>query len=558
MLIALANGTPISRICAVKMHSYCIEIGCKCACGCNIGKSLSNMSARRSTDCTHDRHNSCYKQSGADCPCYCHEMPVLDNHTNKFSRSGNCRNGRHDSCFYFDCSCSHHAPQTIIFNVAKQPIVATIATIPNIWNSVLIEPDWATLFVDNPNVPWVSQTFANYCYYPAKAGVKTMRGKGHDTCPKQGKVFTCKCPCHKYFDALRNTSNVSTTVQSMNYTPASVKLNSIAKEVKRQIFLDVDIAFDFVGETVRDALFGSLINKYVIDYTTNSVAKIFIEKSLEQFKIAGEDYYELNTLYGIIKVTFLKDTDEPYWWSCDWFRYNLNKGIIPNSSKCNLLENNKILALSGDISKCDNPQVVLEQGVKYAQQYGWTFEQNSIDKLTLAIKKNQPLENTHELVIGFRAYNLQLNSFKRDQFCLTGNFGIHWKTESLTVDCVDFKQHISEIDADWRGRPGADSNGADGKHDCGIYVYKDPSECLYHYGKTESLNSAIALVYGWGVIAEFEKGYRVEKCKISRLWIWDKDKKLIDDYKLDQIVSGAKFTDFLYDPEVMQFAGRSG
>ena len=492
-LITLANGTPISRNCASKMHNQCVDVGCQCACGCNVGSPLSNMSARRSTPCARGNHINCNKQSGAACPCYCHEPPKMNIYSGTMSSSGNCRNGYHKTCIYTtDCGCYCHISNR---GGTNSPVSAPI------------------------NIPPVSAT----------------------TIPEPNAP--------NYF--------IASISSNMNYKTASAKLTPIATEIKKQMFLDVDIKFDFVGETVRDALFGSIVNKYVIDYATNPIAKIFIEKSLEQFKGVGNDYYKLITPFGDIKVSFLKDTDEPYWWSCDWYRFSLTSGITQATSKLAILESNKVLALSGDISKCNNPQEILEQGVKYAQQYGWTFEQDSIDKLANAIKKNQPLENTHELVIGFRAYNLTTDSYTTNNYLLKGNYGKPWETESLVVDCADFKQHVSDVDADWRGRPGADSSGADGKHDCGIYIYKDPSECLYHYGKTEGTNGAIALVYGWGVIAEFEKGYRAEKCKISRLWIWDKNKRLKDTYKLDQVVSGAKFTDFLYDPEVMQFAGRS-
>lgn len=372
----------------------------------------------------------------------------------------------------------------------------------------------------------------------------------HKDCVKKNGT---ECPCHAYYKALDDYNNqVITQVATMpiksrvNYTQTVARLAPIYEEIRKQVFLDSGIRFDIVGATVRDALWGQLVDKYIIQHDIDEKYAPFVDKHVDTFLVNGE--YVINTKFGNIKLEF-QSNEVVYNWSCDSYRYNLTSGIYGGNTQ--QLEKNNILSLIAK-NNIDNPQVVLQQGIEYAKLFGWTISQGDIEYLAREIEKNKPLENTHELIVGFRAYNI-----KDGNLMGHGNYshGQGWPSEKASVDCPDFRQHIKSVQADWRYR---EANGGRGdEHDCGIYVYKDPTECLFHYGKTEGMTGAIALVVCWGDFGEFERGYRVEHCRIERLWIWDKNNRLTEGkYNIESIVLGARFNDFLYDPQVMQYADR--
>lgn len=440
-LITLNSGVVISRSCASRMHHQCRESACNCACGCNNGKPSSNMTARRSSECTAGRHTSCFKQSGAPCPCYCHEQ---------------------------------------------------------------IKPV-KSVSLDN-------------------IGVATKLKPVLDEINKQ--LFLIKEP----------------------YTPNSA----------------------FYGDTMRKYLFGQFDNnvdvyKVVWDFSKNTDTYInywpFVEKHLDTFRqgeyhvITLPDGQEIKIKLAVsINPSVIENYEKPIW-SCDGYTYRTSLGI-GNAGNGSLTSNGS-LSLLVDYKELDNPQEVLEEGLKLCQKYNWDIDQNAIINLGKAINRFKPLENTHELVIGFRNYNLvadvgyNYRNPAMDKYTLRGQHDA-WPSEKLTVSCPDFKEHVKNVGEDWRGR-GTGST----VEDCGIYVYKDPSECLFHYGMSNNkstVDKAMAMVYSWGVIGEFEKGYRVEHCKIVKMWIWDKNKRLTDNYHIEEIISGAEFKDFLYDPEVIQVA----
>ena len=540
----------ISKECLTKQHYLCMDTaaGCQCACGCNVGQAESRMSnPRRSSECARGTHIGCNKLNGVPCPCRCHEAFL-----GVYGRTHACNLNAHVNCNnkHGACGCTCHANQQAITNAAQAVG----------YNSNRIGIQGVSI----PQTP-SPLNISSYC-----------KAAQHNSCVY---VLQCRCSCHNGPNYVIQGTPAPSTItgrlstdnkpplvnmpisnnSKINYNNAVARMAPIAEEIKKQYLLDTDIAFYFCGETVRESLFGGLVDKYkvYVSFLTDRSFSPFIYKHLEQFKDTDGNYI-LDTKFGKIVVEFVESSYYP--WSCDSYQYSLDKGAYKNSTKIGILESNNTLALNDTWkpSKDDSPQEVLEYGIKQAQLHGWTIEQASIEKLAKAIQQFSPLNNTHELVIGFRNYNLINNPVRNggtNIYTLKGSHG-PWPTETLSVDCPNFEEHVKNVDSDWRSRSGyANTNG---QHDCGIYVYKDPSECLFHYGmyNNDSVNKAMALVYCWGVIGEFEHGYRVQHCQIARLWIWDKDKYLTDSYKIEEIISGAKFSDFLYDKEVLQFADR--
>lgn len=584
-LINLSNGTSISRNCASKIHSLCIDGfmysgGCKCACGCEIGLPGSLMNARRSSECTRGNHVGCVKYSGAPCPCECHtknftgastlctQFIVSDARHTANSRECNLRFENavtgNNAC---KCQCHVVVPSPILTINAGSPYpiqttnagnLLTNPTSPFYAGSVVKKLTIAEIELKY-RVGGLSKYWSSNCIGFTFPEYGLNVNTNHSCALKN----TCGCGCHQNANTFQASIQVPVSNNpKLDYKGAVARLAPIAEEIASQIFLGEKVQFSFIGETVREALFGGLVNKYIVGCTEDDSRLLRFVNELHKDKLVNGQFV-VTTKFGDIKfllVTNWAKPNEDYpenYWNCNFFSYNLSGGISENSRSCKTLIDNKVLQLEPNaVSGIKDPQAVLEAGVKLATQHGWSFDQSSIDKLAELIKKNQPLENTHELVIGFRSYNLAPANIYGTQNIGYKLKGQHegWESESKSVDCPDYKQHLIDVPADHRGR-GTGNNGG-GYHDCGIYVYKDPSECLFHYGVSNTENQAMALVVCWGVIGEFEHGYRVQHCRIQRLWIWDKDKRLTDNYKIDEIYSGAKFSHFLTDSEVMQFMDR--
>jgi len=524
------------------MHDQCKDIGCQCACGCNVGLPMSNTrNARRSNSCVNGNHLTCDKQSGALCPCNCHIKNFATNR-NTFVKdiSWFCYTGEHANCKirFGTCGCTNDkcahyvAPQTVVTSQSSVPQFLSLPELENKYNKKF--GAWSSICIK-----------LSYPEYDINLS------PGNDVHSACIHAPNCGCDCHI-------TMLVSNTGKA-NYKDAVMRLAPIAEEVKRQLMLNrSELTFSFVGETVRDALYRGLVDSYKIEfhYGIGEPAATFVTEHFKKF-LQPDGSYKLATKYGDVRIE-LGTEDDISPWNCDWYSYNLTQGIVKKSSKVGLLESNNALSLVDNGSSIiPSAKEVLEQGAQLALKYGWNIETESINRLTKSIEADKPLENTHELVIGFRSYQLAQQYMSGGyNYHLRGAHGAIWQTKELSVDCPDFKEHVRSVGEDWRGRGTGNAN-TNGNHDCGIYVYKDPSECLFHYGldaKVDSKNSAMAIVYCWGVIGEFEHGYRVEHCEIQRLWIWDSEKKLAKNYGIDEVYSGLPFSHFLYDAEVKQVA----
>lgn len=285
--------------------------------------------------------------------------------------------------------------------------------------------------------------------------------------------------------------------------------------------------FTLSGVGVLDAYYGGFEQKFNVAHLvflkypwTLNVLKY----SLKDFQDPkNPDNYIFKGKNGDFTVSF-KAEFVPIW-SCE-------KILFTRSGGENFVSNDRISLLSKPTT-ADEAKEFLAKGIKYCQRYGWAIEPHSLEILAKKIEFDQPFE-VKEAVLGFRAYSIE-NGY------LKGGAGNLWITAKLSVDCPDFHQHIN----DSVSTVGGYSTSSDGAkiHACGIYIYKDPTECVHYYGIGKKMN-AIAAVVGWGDIWEGERGYRVEHSRIEKLWVMGDNVQLRPYDIVGGVIVNAKLADF--------------
>ncbi len=388
--------------------------------------------------------------------------------------------------------------------------------------------------------------------------------KQHVFCPDIQAGCQCACnhqgkyaPVNTNADTITGVHKLSRNISvAETFTTKKIEsINSLLKtsydEIKREVFFDIP-NFTFVGSTVRDAIYGSGPDIYEVKIQDTglevpSMYKKLLTKYFEGFNNYslsddGITSFTIDTVFGPKEVRIIPN-DYQYHWSCDRSYFDtLGIGSWSRISASPISLHNK--------PQITDPKAVLQQGVDIASKYGWSIELESINWLADAIKYSEPPEKVNETLIGFRAYKIT-NGY------LYGQHNVAWRSETLTVDCPDFVRHIKETDADWRM---AGLGGGKSVDECGIYIHKDPATCLYEVSNIQ----AMAMVYAYGVVGDFEKGYRAQHCKIVKLWVFENTAsgkaftpQLAPVYNVENgIIVGAKYADFLYDKEVIQWAGR--
>lgn len=255
-----------------------------------------------------------------------------------------------------------------------------------------------------------------------------------------------------------------------NYKTATAFLAPIYEVIQSE--LQTDLNFQITGKTALYALYG-------IPYDT--------------IETAGLSWPEImiTTKFGIFKVV---DVTNTRFWEAEHISfgklYNTFKWFNP-AAEPKVSLNPLKLRYNRNIR---DYKAALNSGLEISQKLGWTIHPDSLWKLNHYADADRPLEKVEVLISGFRAYNI-------DKGLLHGGYGYPWATNELTVDCPKFREHIK-----------APTN----VHNCGIYILKDPQAAFeYNMG---NVFKVITQVVGGGAFWEGEKGYRVEQCRIEKVW----------------------------------------
>lgn len=384
---------------------------------------------------------------------------------------------------------------------------------------------------DYPNINWRRNVMYS-CYAPAQIGVNKYYIYSHDRCPRVSKFLTCECPCH---EATKDIDMPTKQTTNANLRGAAITLNSALKLLESEL----EIRPTLIGRTVQQAYFGHMIETYDFLFTPEKFLRYYLDNKLQSNYDSKNYYYEfsLTDTYGTKKYRMFIAPDTPKEWNIEQLCFEATIGFSNNVANG--------LSLTSVGTRSNNPKETLERGLEYAKTYSLNIDQRSLEILAERINALQPPPEVNEVLIGFRAYKVQ------DGY-LYGMHNAKWESRELTVTCPEFTQHIKSVGADWRQEAG--------QHECGIYMHKDPAVCLYEVKGTQ----AIALVYAYGVVGDFDKGYRAEKCEIQKLWVFTDDstgKAYSPEIKPGvydcEVIVNCRPSDFLYSPEVMQWAGRN-
>ena len=336
-------------------------------------------------------------------------------------------------------------------------------------------------------------------------------------------------------------------VTKKNIQEAEQRLKIMYDEISTNVFSG-NASFTIVGKTVVPILFGTEPDEYIIRISEDltNLTEFLLESYLSGFSDYNKESenvytFSVETVFGR-KYIRTEHLDTMVFWDLFHCFYSDEKIYNPPTETSSIKLINK--------TYIKDPKAVLQQGVDIASKFGLNIDLESINYLADLIKYAEPPEKVNETLIGFRAYKI-INGY------LQGQHNVVWRNETLTVDCPEFVRHIKETDVDWRM---ASVTGQKSGHECGIYIHKDPATCLYEVNGIQ----AMAMVYAYGVIGDFEKGYRAEHCKIVKLWVFENTASgkpvtpyLAQAYNVEKgIIVGATYSDFLYDKEVAQWAGR--
>lgn len=377
----------------------------------------------------------------------------------------------------------------------------------------------------------------------------------HQVCPDAFSGCNCACGHSGKFAPTSTASGNNMPINNLtkkNFRDAVVRLAPIMEQVNEQVFDDYNLGQQMFGDTVRNAVLGGIIDEIniQIDKLSNDHHAFIFGKYLNAkfptaVKFDDHVTFMMETKFGPQRVN-LYNTLPIVYWNIDQGTYNGHDYIqFPNDNSIQLIRNDLV-------KQSDNPKAILQRGIELATKYGMTLDEYSIKLLAEQISAKEPPEHVNETIIGFRSYKINLFGY------LVGSYGVSWNSETLTVDCPEFISHVKSAGSDWRM---ANLEGNPNQHQCGIYIHKDPATCLYEVSGTQ----AMAMVYAYGVVGDFEKGYRTQHCKIVKLWVFSNSAsgqeitpQLAQGvYNTEKgIIVGAKYSDFLYDKEVAQWAGR--
>jgi hypothetical protein len=294
-----------------------------------------------------------------------------------------------------------------------------------------------------------------------------------------------------------------------------VRLKAAGEEIN-EVFFNNNINTVFFGETVRDAIAGGLVdnfhaviwapdNKYWRNLIFNDLARRFERVNHEydeEPSFLGQ--WKFKSKFGDKTVCFYSNRPTPIW-SCDNSLFDTNAGVHGELAYLERTLNVKTIDIINKIHVTEkNYEKELLYAAGISAKYGWNIGESSLEHINGIIEQLKPLpEITDSLIVGFRIFAVKNG-------LLRGYHSTDWPTEKLDAVCEQgkLKQHLQSTDFDR------------GEHGCGIYIYKDAAEAMNEYK-----NDAVALVMGWGNAFEGERGWRVEHCRIDKLWIWDAKKR---------------------------------
>ena len=490
---------------------------------------------RRSSECAHSNYTQCRKW---DCPSPAHTV-VMQSDGTFLTRScylAGMYNYKHSDChnimlrdgnYARDCACSCHKVTATVYGTSPASVTSGSNT------PIVIRK------TDYPNVDWMNDVTGGLCHEAAIQGTPL----GHTKCKgilRGSNNRPCKCPCHGL-----TTNMPLTNPNTEKYRNAVAKLAHIYDTIEKEIFLGIKTPFKLVGACVRDALLGGTTDTYHVVMPRINNPDLYVTlwgRHLERF-MHVDNAIVLGTPYGNLNITIDSEFDPQ--WSFDRVTYDTTNGIILNSDNTTATLVRDPASLSYRVT---DPSETLKYGLTISAKYNLKVDPASIDWLANRIQALEPPPKVNETLVGFRAYKIS-------DGVLYGQHDAKWESTNLEVDCPDFVQHIKEAPSDWRM---ARLEGIS-THECGIYIIKDPATCLYEVKNID----AMALVWAEGVVGDFDKGYRAQKCEIKKLWVFkntangrDETPHLKEGVYDCPIIGPASHSDFLYDPEVMQWAGR--
>ena len=329
--------------------------------------------------------------------------------------------------------------------------------------------------------------------------------------------------------------DIMPVTKRINEKDIYARLRPVYDKIQEEVFFNQGVPFYLSGPGVRDAIYGGFDNNFVLtnfipdnNYIPSHWWKYIgesLDRTLEKFLVEDDICYQLETRMG--KFNFKIKNDYQPIWSFDNYLWG------PTLSLNNLSTPPNISARRPKDAAEAKEQLIY--GNQICQQYGWVIPQNVLEMFASVIELEAPLEKAQP-VVGFRAYNIE-NGY------LKGAHQATWETAKLSVNCPDFRLHIRES-ATTVGGISRNEKG-DTIHSCGIYIYKDPTECVHYYGIGKRMG-AIAAVIGWGDTWEGERGYRVEHARIEKLWVLtDQQLRPYDIY--GGVIVNAKLNDFYKD-----------
>lgn len=321
-------------------------------------------------------------------------------------------------------------------------------------------------------------------------------------------------------------------------TESSARLAPIYKQLEKEVFgVDKASPFIFFGPAVRESLIGGTFDEIDVELPFNSsnffrAAAIFTLRGsmratrddAADSRFAGQ--FEIISQLGVkykINVWFIRPISR---WSCDDVAFCIGSDDKPKHNgphkipSFNTYTSNISIENYDDIN-AENVVDYLKSGADLTAKYGWQMAQQTLNKLNGIIEASKPLEMYYETIIGFRSYKIGSDGY------LYGFHSARWDTAELVVDCEDFRQHI-KVSESTVGGSVATSDNSEG-HGCGIYLYKSLMECLINYK-----GDAIALVVAnGGDFWEGERGFRVEKARIEKLWVFRGSNPLRTHYEIN-------------------------
>lgn len=297
-----------------------------------------------------------------------------------------------------------------------------------------------------------------------------------------------------------------------------VRLKPAMDEIKELVFYNKNIGLIFFGSTVRDSIAGGLVNNYNIHvgvYNSDYFGTLMQKDISARFPRLESENDEKGNFLGkySFKSKFGDKTFE-IWTKIPSPNWSVDRGFFDGQYHTNIawvtnaLTNKKITLFDSQKVNKDNYETVLKEGAQISVQYGLTIDEQSLAVINRIVDSLKPLEMFNETIYGFRSFKINR------QGKLQGFYNAIWETAELEADCPDFRDHIKAAVV----TDGGSAQTEDGMsvHGCGIYIYKDLMECIMNYQ-----GQALALcVLNGGDFWEGERGFRAEKVRIEKLWVF--------------------------------------